>query len=180
MAYIFKTTTTVPSKICEGVTVTVRKMTEDRRDALRTAMAAPLVKLQLIDQEVNEKKDRTDSDSRARVNELLNDALRIQTSELNAIKIDWGVKAISGLCIDDEGNVATVAEWKKWPSDLVNEVVGIVDRASGLAPAEVGELGPDTTLGAAEPSAKNDSIASSANETDGSLSATAAPSTPTL
>lgn len=180
MAFIFKTSTQVESKVCPGVTVTVRRMTEDRRESLRNLMAIPLAKLQLMDEEIREKSKLTDSESRARVNELLADCGKLQTTELNDIKITWGVKSIKGLCIDDESNEATVEEWKKWPLELVVEIVNIVDRASGLLPDEVGESKPDIMPGAQGSSAPSDTTAPSANDTDGSKLEIAAPSSPSL
>lgn len=177
--YLFKTATPVPSKVCEGVTLTIKKMTEDRRDDLRLKISVPLSKLQLRSEELRSLEGRKDPEGAARRNELLSECAQIENSELVALKMAWGVKGITGLCIDSEENLATVEEWRKWPSELVAEVIDMVDRASGLSTEETKNSESRTTPSAQDSVETSDTTALSASASESTAPETAGSSTQT-
>lgn len=165
--YLFKTSTEVSTKFHPEVKIVVRKMTEDRRDDLRIKLSVAIAKLNLRSQELTSLGDRTDDEAQNRRSEIMTEVSTIQRSDIFGIKLLWGIKAISGLAIDENENPATVAEWKKWPSELTEEVVGIVDRASGLAPEEAQDLSsPTTSGGQVDPGKTNDTTAATASASD--------------
>jgi len=175
--YLFKTSTVIESLVCPGVSFTVRKMTEDRRDSLRLQLAVPLGKMEMLGEELRTLQGRTDAESNARRGALLAQSSEIENGELASIKIKWGLLAIKGLCIDTEENVATVDEWKKWPSDLVMEAIHIINSSTGLSTEEIKNSELPSTPSSSESVATNDLTAPSASASDSTKPETADPST---
>lgn len=178
MAYIFKTTARIPSRECEGVTFVVRKMTEGRRDELRLAQGPHLAKLGLMQEELTSLVGKTDPESLARSQEIINDS-QLVLSALGGVKITWGLKALEGLAEDSDDVTLDIEDWKRWPPELAAEAVRIIDQATGLTVAEVSSLDKGTTSGVVVPEPKPNTTAASASEPDGSSNEIAAPTSPT-
>lgn len=157
--YLFKTTTVVESLVCPGVSFTVKKMTEDRRDDLRMRLSVPLGKLEMLGEELRALRGRTDPEADTVRKSLLSKSAEIENGELASIKISWGLKAINGLCIDADENVGTVDEWKKWPSDLVVEAIEFINSATGLSTQEIKNSESPSTPSSSASVETNDSTA---------------------
>lgn len=136
--YIFKKTTTIKSKVCPGVEIIVRKMTESRRIELQMAIVEPNEKIRELLTKISAMKaEDTTSERNTPVILKINDEVqRIITKELNPLKIRWGVAAIKGLALGDENDIATLDNLLEWPSDLVEEVLNIVEQGSGMSEKE--------------------------------------------
>jgi hypothetical protein len=137
--YIFQTTITVPSKVCPGVNIKLHKMTEDRRAAWQLALAEPNAKVRDLLDKIARLKDpdgKPLSDTAVPQIMQLNSELNVVlTSEKNPAILKWAVAGIEGLAIGHEDNPATLENWGQWPSDLVSEVLGLVDEGTVLSEA---------------------------------------------
>ncbi len=133
--YIFKTTTTIPSKSFTGVDVTYKKMTEGRRSEIQIALAPINTEIRMI---LVEKISLTDKDKEKNAPEImrLEEVQMLVTNKLNPAKIRWAVAGIRGLCIGDEATPATLDNLMSWPSALIEEVLDVIEEGSALSEIE--------------------------------------------
>ena len=168
--YIFKKTTTIKSKVCPGVEIIVRKMTESRRIELQMTIIEPNEKIRELLTKITAMKAEDSAGERntPAILKINDEVQRIITKELNPLKIRWGVSAIRGLCLGDENEPGTLDNLLDWPSDLVEEVLDIVEQGSGMSEKEAKNSESPTTSGAATVTRLDSTTATPADGTSGS------------
>jgi len=158
------------------VTFVLKKMTEGRRIDLRSQMVAPQKRIRDI--------LRAQSDIENSIKKILEtdvmtnvDAqnanyrdLQDELDEINRIWIQWGLKSIEGLEVDDK--TLTIDDWKDWPSGLIHEAVAAVQEESQLDGLERKNSELPTTSGELVGGVPSNSNAPSAKEKAGGSPAT--------
>lgn len=157
MPYIFKTTTTLPSKNFPGVMLVVRKMTEERRIELQEAVREPTRKIRDMLVKADTLERENEAVNRAEILSLRDEMNTVVTRDLNVAKIRWGVAAIQNLCLGDEGTIATLDNVLKWPSKLIEECLDIVEKGTGMTEEEVKNSGSPSISGAGTEERREDS-----------------------
>jgi hypothetical protein len=178
--YIFKKTTTIDSKVCPGVQIVFRKMTESRRIELQSAIIGPNDKIRDLlgkigqlkaEDQAEQRVGGTKEDTGRSLPQILklNDELQhVVTKELNPTKVRWGVAAVKGLCLGDENEPGTIDNLLEWPSDLIEEVLEIIEDGSALSERETKNFASPSTSGAAADERANSTIAPPADATSAS------------
>jgi hypothetical protein len=158
--YIFRKTTTVDSKVCPGVQIVFRKMTESRRIELQSAIIGPNDKIRDLLGKIGQLKAEDQAEQRVgavgsdptgrNLSQILklNDELQhVVTKELNPIKVRWGVAAVKNLCLGDEDEPGTIDNLLEWPSDLIEEVLEVIEEGSALSEKETKNFELPSTSG---------------------------------
>jgi hypothetical protein len=149
--YMFRKSTVIKSEVCDGVEFIVRKMTENRRIELQMAVMEPNEKIRALLTKIATMKTESGNDERnVPVMARANDEMQtIITSQLNPVKIRWGISAIKGLEIADGDTAipATMDNLLDWPSDLIEEALNIVDEGCGMSEKETKNSASPITFG---------------------------------
>jgi len=110
----------VNSKVVEGVSFTVKKMSFGRRLDLLRRVGDLLSRLEYLEGGEGTK-------------EKIEAALL--AGEVDRVYLEWGLDSIEGLTIDgEEPTVAVLVE--RGPEELVREIIEVVKRESGLSEEE--------------------------------------------
>ncbi len=173
--YVFQTTKNYASKICPGVTVTFRKMTEDRRGELQLAIIEPQTQLrELLTKAARlraENKDETLTPAIMRVNDEIQ---MLCTTKLNPAKISWAVSAVQNLYLGSIDNPATMDNVMRWPSDLIEEILDVIESGTVMSEAEVKNSQSPITSGGVTGDQATSTTAPPAGETSDTSHATVA------
>lgn len=160
--YNFQTTKNYESKTLPGVVVKLRKMTENRRHELQLLVASPNQRIRELVAKQRQLASQDTAEATLEILSLSDQIDLIATKELNPAKLKWGIKSISGLMLDDEP--ATMENVMDWPSDLIKELLDLIDDGSALNEVEQKNSESPTTSGAQTVRATQNSSAPNASE----------------
>lgn len=168
--YIFNPTKTYESTVLPGVKVSLRKLTEGRRLQFQIAVGPPLADMRALALEQRKLLEETpiNQEKFAELNERIE---FVATEKLTPAKIKWAVANIQGLQIGEEA--ATLDNLMDWPSDLVQELLKLVDDVTALNEVERGNSDSPTTSGPLTVGRDQNSSAQTASEADSSSPETA-------
>ena len=144
-SYNFSTTKTVNSVKLPGVVFQLRKMTERRRLKLMLSTGPINAEIREKIEQQRNLREQTPPPI-AQILQLDADINVLVTEKLNPAKIAWGVAGISGLSLD--GEPATMDNLLDWPSDLIEEIIELIDGGTALNEVEQKNSASPTTSGA--------------------------------
>lgn len=175
--YQYASSFEVPSKAIEGVSFSLRKMSEARRIDFRLRTAEAQAKLRALTMEATslQAQARTDSSPALidRIEDVSERITAVVSGEINPAYVRWGLKSISGIEID--GEPATVESLiDAGPSDLFAEICGIIQASSGMTDEEIKNCAWLTTSGVPMVTTDQNTSAQSADADSGTSPETAA------